>query len=274
MKPGNPVPQGAGFRFPMIGQSIAPWVGVPIGVSLWMLFVAGVEQTVSLRPFIAGCAIASVVLGTLSDGRPSHIGAAFVAGPLLLLEATVDHGDGDGLYRLWYPVLLFLGVVFAIGAGTGSMIFGRASRESPTPLSSKARFQVVIGAVLLSIASVVAFWPRPYGDLETALRGIGLQGFEVVEVAPVGSIRGPINPGVKATLTSSLGMRDGCRSLLQQIRSSGVSDLQRSLGTTQERCHFLGTLETKDLLILNVGAGAGEQAGRYFLLVSCCASRN
>lgn len=56
-----------------------------------------------------GLGAVALVLGLLGPKRPLLVGALVTAGPLLLAPVTAPRGDGDGLWILIFPMLVFLG---------------------------------------------------------------------------------------------------------------------------------------------------------------------
>jgi hypothetical protein len=91
------------------------------GLGIWMATMGAVpdgEYASSARTTLlwAAMIVAAGALGYALPGDSDLIALGLAGGPLLIAGWTAPRGDGDGLWVLFFPYLVFMGFVLALVA--------------------------------------------------------------------------------------------------------------------------------------------------------------
>ena len=101
-----------------------------VGTAAWVLLVAmpGQGETqVNAAPYFGALVACGAAVGAFLGGNPITTGALLAAPALLTAEWLAPRGDDDGLWMLWYGVILFDGGAAAVA----HLVAARMRKQPP-----------------------------------------------------------------------------------------------------------------------------------------------
>lgn len=95
-----------------------------VAAVIWLALVPQMGQSETADPRVRAFWLvqvgAAVLLGVLRRSQAVSIGIGMTVAQLVAAGYTAPRGDNDGLWLLWFPVILGFGVVLGLAARVGS----------------------------------------------------------------------------------------------------------------------------------------------------------
>ena len=101
------------------------------GLAAWLLlavFPGSGDRQVSGLPYVVALAAVGGLRGLRPRGHPLVTGALLAAPALLTAPWLAPRGDDDGLWVLWFPLVVVAG---AVAAGACAVVAATARRPGP-----------------------------------------------------------------------------------------------------------------------------------------------